>query len=51
LQTISMFSSNPSVGANAGDETDPFVLYARSLHAWTLRLWTESRRIVEEEAK
>ena len=28
--------------------TDPFVLYARSLHDYTLRLWTETRRIAEE---
>lgn len=32
-------------------ETDPFVTYARSLHDYTLRLWTESRRIAEEKAR
>ncbi len=32
-------------------ETDPLVLYARSLHDYTLRLWTESRRIAEEKAR
>ncbi|KAI8981243.1 hypothetical protein BD414DRAFT_492081 [Trametes punicea] len=32
-------------------ESDPFVLYARSLHDYTLRLWTESRRIAEEKAR
>ena len=32
-------------------EADPFVLYARSLHDYTLRLWTESRRIAEEKAR
>ncbi|KAI0778608.1 hypothetical protein BD413DRAFT_609196 [Trametes elegans] len=32
-------------------ESDPFVLYSRSLHDYTLRLWTESRRIAEEKAR
>ena len=32
-------------------DSDPFVLYARSLHDYTLRLWTESRRIAEEKAR
>ncbi|KAJ2971940.1 hypothetical protein NUW54_g12378 [Trametes sanguinea] len=32
-------------------EADPFVQYARSLHDYTLRLWTESRRIAEEKAR
>jgi hypothetical protein len=27
---------------------DPFVLYARSLHQYTLGLWTETRRMAEE---
>ncbi|ESK92127.1 hypothetical protein Moror_4778 [Moniliophthora roreri MCA 2997] len=30
---------------------DPFVLYSRSLHDYTLRLWTESRRLAEEKAR
>ncbi|EPT01573.1 hypothetical protein FOMPIDRAFT_1023249 [Fomitopsis schrenkii] len=30
---------------------DPFVLYAQSLHEYTLRLWTESRRVAEEKAR
>lgn len=30
-------------------EDDPLELYSRSLYAYTLSLWTESRRIVEEE--
>ncbi|TFY67326.1 hypothetical protein EVJ58_g1702 [Rhodofomes roseus] len=30
---------------------DPFVLYAQSLHDYTLRLWTESRRVAEEKAR
>ena len=32
-------------------DADPFVLYAKSLHDYTLRLWTESRRLAEEKAK
>ncbi|CAL1693977.1 unnamed protein product [Somion occarium] len=32
-------------------EVNPFVLYSRSLHDYTLRLWTESRRIAEEKIK
>jgi len=28
---------------------DPLVVYARSLHRYTLRLWAETRRIVEEK--
>ncbi|EMD41862.1 hypothetical protein CERSUDRAFT_79483 [Gelatoporia subvermispora B] len=31
-------------------EADPFVLYAQSLHDYTLQLWIESRRIAEEKA-
>jgi hypothetical protein len=31
--------------------TDPFVLYTRSLHDYTLRLWTETRRIAEERRR
>ncbi|KAI6007125.1 hypothetical protein EDD15DRAFT_2152772 [Pisolithus albus] len=30
---------------------DPFLSYSRSLHDYTLRLWTESRRVAEEEAR
>jgi len=32
-------------------EIDPFILYAQSLHDYTLRLWTESRRVAEEKAR
>jgi len=39
-------SSLPTV-----DTIDPFVLYARSLHDYTLRLWTETRRIAEERRR
>lgn len=40
----------PSDHQHVGD-TDPFVVYARSLHDYTLHLWTESRRIAEEKAR
>ncbi|KAN0100423.1 hypothetical protein V8E55_000407 [Tylopilus felleus] len=30
---------------------DPFVSYSQALHDYTLRLWTESRRIAEEKAR
>lgn len=30
---------------------DPLVLYAQSLHDYTLRLWTESRRAAEEKSR
>ena len=40
---------NPSNNHNA--ETDPFVLYARSLHDYTLKLWTESRKVAEEKSR
>ena len=35
----------------SAQETDPFVLYAQSLHDYTLRLWTESRRVAEEKSR
>jgi len=33
------------------DNNDPLALYTRSLHDYTLALWTESRRIAEEKAR
>ncbi|KAF9813985.1 hypothetical protein IEO21_05356 [Rhodonia placenta] len=33
------------------NDIDPFILYAQSLHDYTLRLWTESRRLAEEKAR
>lgn len=33
------------------NETDPFVVYARSLHDYTLKLWTESIRLSEEKSR
>lgn len=32
-------------------ELSPLALYSRSLHDYTLRLWTESRRVAEEKAR
>lgn len=32
-------------------QSDPFVSYSRSLHEYTLKLWTESRRLAEEKAR
>ena len=32
-------------------ESDPFATYARSLHDYTLRLWTDSIRDAEEKAR
>ncbi|KZT30912.1 hypothetical protein NEOLEDRAFT_1032005, partial [Neolentinus lepideus HHB14362 ss-1] len=29
----------------------PLALYSRSLHDYTLRLWTESRRVAEEKSR
>ncbi|KAH7914742.1 hypothetical protein BJ138DRAFT_314421 [Hygrophoropsis aurantiaca] len=39
--------SPPSDGFNS----DPFILYSQALHDYTLKLWTESRRIAEEKAR
>ncbi|KAI0830738.1 hypothetical protein BC628DRAFT_897530 [Trametes gibbosa] len=44
-------SSAASVPTHQTTDTDPFVLYARSLHDYTLGLWTESRRVAEEKAR
>ncbi|KAF8560147.1 hypothetical protein OG21DRAFT_1502488 [Imleria badia] len=41
-------SSQP---ANSSTRDDPIVSYSQSLHDYTLRLWTESRRIAEEKAR
>ena len=51
LATSSVPTATPSVQQQHVGESDPFVLYARSLHDYTLRLWTESRRIAEEKAR
>lgn len=44
-----MDESKTSLPTN--DTIDPFVLYSRSLHDYTLRLWTETRRIAEERRR
>ncbi|KAJ3778298.1 hypothetical protein FB446DRAFT_522352 [Lentinula raphanica] len=33
------------------NDTDPFILYSRSVHDFTLRLWAESRKLAEEKAR
>lgn len=50
--------ANPSASASAlppsrtdQPDIDPFIVYAQSLHDYTLRLWTESRRIAEDKAR
>lgn len=43
-----MFSTySPTTTRPSGE--DPFVVYARSLHDYTLHLWTESIRITQEK--
>ncbi|KAF9229032.1 hypothetical protein BS17DRAFT_670051, partial [Gyrodon lividus] len=39
------------VSSRARLVNDPFVSYSKALHDYTLRLWTESRRIAEEKAR
>ncbi|KAI6120704.1 hypothetical protein EDD16DRAFT_1574959 [Pisolithus croceorrhizus] len=43
--------SVPSSMSRSDFKKDPFLSYSRSLHDYTLRLWTESRRVAEEEAR
>ncbi|KAF8808000.1 hypothetical protein BYT27DRAFT_6598302 [Phlegmacium glaucopus] len=40
-----------STSLHTDHTVDPFILYARSLHHYTLGLWTETRRIAEEKAR
>ncbi|OBZ68601.1 hypothetical protein A0H81_11653 [Grifola frondosa] len=40
----------PNATHNVAD-ADAFIDYARSVHDYTLHLWTESRRIAEEKAQ
>ena len=51
LATSSVPPATSSVQQQYVGESDPFVLYARSLHDYTLRLWTESRRLAEKKAR
>ncbi|PBL00691.1 hypothetical protein ARMGADRAFT_1006831 [Armillaria gallica] len=39
------------LSSKSSGHSDPFILYSRSLRDYTLHLWTESRRVVEEEAQ
>ncbi|TFY81363.1 hypothetical protein EWM64_g2647 [Hericium alpestre] len=32
-------------------QLDPLALYSKSLHDYTLQLWTESRRLAEEKVR
>lgn len=43
-----MYTSHPS---HPGNDADPFVLYSRSLHDYTLKLWTESIRVSQERSR
>ncbi|EIW86934.1 hypothetical protein CONPUDRAFT_79138 [Coniophora puteana RWD-64-598 SS2] len=44
-------SSNSVIASSVQSDKDPFVLYSQALHTYTLRLWTESRRLAEEKAR
>ncbi|KIM70334.1 hypothetical protein SCLCIDRAFT_1207665 [Scleroderma citrinum Foug A] len=48
-----MFSEPPAAFtvSHPQYDRDPFQSYSRSLHDYTLRLWTESRRLAEEKAR
>ena len=40
-----------TVTSTSNFEQDPFILYSKTLHDYTLKLWTESRRAAEERAR
>lgn len=42
--------SDSSKTSQPTETVDPIILYSRSLHEYTLRLWTESRRVAEQNA-
>ncbi|KAH7881083.1 uncharacterized protein C8R40DRAFT_1076430 [Lentinula edodes] len=44
-------SVSPQPDCRNNHDTDPFVLYSRSVHDYTLRLWAESRKLAEEKAR
>ncbi|KIK96555.1 hypothetical protein PAXRUDRAFT_825835 [Paxillus rubicundulus Ve08.2h10] len=48
-----MLSNTQSISSSLRPhlDNDPFVSYSQALHDYTLRLWTESRRIAEEKAR
>ena len=41
----------PKTQLKSLDHDDPLVVYARALHDYTLRLWSESRRLAEERRR
>ncbi|KAG1908344.1 uncharacterized protein F5891DRAFT_937906, partial [Suillus fuscotomentosus] len=43
--SMSMCTSISSV------QQDPLISYSKTLHDYTLELWTESRRVAEEKAR
>ncbi|KAG2075154.1 hypothetical protein BDR04DRAFT_989203, partial [Suillus decipiens] len=44
-------ASAPMSSSMRSFEQDPLILYSKTLHDYTLELWTESRRVAEEKAK
>jgi len=44
-------SPTGDLGPSSPSSTDPLILYAKSLHDYTLRQWAESRRLAEEKAR
>ncbi|KAJ3988479.1 hypothetical protein F5890DRAFT_473589 [Lentinula detonsa] len=42
---------HPQPDSRNSSNTDPFILYSRSVHDYTLRLWAESRKLAEEKAR
>lgn len=49
--TVMLSQPTPSRSSTFSHNADPLVTYSRSLHDYTLRLWTESRRVAEEKAQ
>ncbi|KAF9074955.1 hypothetical protein BDP27DRAFT_1316240 [Rhodocollybia butyracea] len=50
---ISQFLPMPVPFPNSRNnvDTNAFILYSRSVHDYTLRLWAESRKLAEENAR
>ncbi|KAG1784209.1 hypothetical protein EV702DRAFT_1058055 [Suillus placidus] len=44
-------ASVPMSSSISSIEQDPLILYSKTLHDYTLKLWTESRRVAEEKAR
>ncbi|KAG0702752.1 hypothetical protein DFH29DRAFT_781197, partial [Suillus ampliporus] len=44
-------ASVPMSKSTSNFEQDPFISYSKTLHDYTLNLWTESRRVAEEKAR